>query len=557
MYNFQEPTYTTKLPNMTLLIPVGSNTQAKSFTSNQAKKSAKKQKPYDPSEVEPIDSSDPNNAASHEKTIVALTSEVEQYKVSSAKDSLKQRELQTEIQDKEATIQSHADRIEMLEKRLKEKTDEFEIFKVVIEKVVEKERAEHEEELDRVRVQLKQLEETAKAETTKYTDELLKRQPITELTDSEVMLRDTVAKFSQERMKPLVKKMDHEGQLDKGLLGELFENGLMGIEIDEQYGGTGLNFMSAIIIIEELAKIDPAISVIVDVQNTLINNCIKRYGTEAQRNKYLPRLATDMVGSFCLSETVSGSDAFALKTRAEKQGDMYVINGGKAWITNAKEAGVYIVMANVDPSAGYRGITAFLVDRDTPGLEIGKKEDKLGIRASSTCEVIFNDVKVPASAILGQLGKGYKMAIEGLNEGRIGIAAQMIGLAEGAFESTMPYLMQRKQFGKAIGEFQGMQFTYADLAVDIEAGKLLTYNAARLQEAGLPFVTEASMAKLYCSRVAEKVSSACITMLGGVGITKEFDAEKFFRDCKVGQIYEGTTNIQLQTIAKSIAAKYK
>ncbi|EFA76871.1 acyl-Coenzyme A dehydrogenase [Heterostelium album PN500] len=381
--------------------------------------------------------------------------------------------------------------------------------------------------------------------------------PITTLTADELMLKDTVAKFSNERIRPLVKKMDEKGELDKELLADCFANGLMGIEIPEEYNGTGLNFMSSIIIIEELAKVDPGISVIVDVQNTLINNCIKRYGNDAQKQQYLPKLATEMVGSFCLSESSSGSDAFALKTRADKQGDYYVINGGKAWITNAKEAGVFIVMANVDPSAGYRGITAFLVDRNTPGLEVGKKEDKLGIRSSSTCEVIFNDVKVPASNVLGQVGKGYKIAIEGLNEGRIGIAAQMLGLAEGAFESTLPYLMQRKQFGKPIAEFQGMQFTYADLAVDIEAGKLLTYNAARLQEAGKPFVTEASMAKLYCSRIAEKVSSACITMLGGVGITKEFDAEKYFRDCKVGQIYEGTTNIQLQVIAKSIMAKYK
>ncbi|GAM24011.1 hypothetical protein SAMD00019534_071860 [Acytostelium subglobosum LB1] len=383
------------------------------------------------------------------------------------------------------------------------------------------------------------------------------RPPITEFTPEENMLRDTVAKFSLERVKPLVKEMDVKSELNMGLFKECFDNGLMGIEIPEQYNGTGLNFMSSIIIIEELAKVDPALSVIVDVQNTLINNCIKRYGNEEQKAKYLPKLATEMVGSFCLSETSAGSDAFSLKTRAEKQGDYYVINGSKAWITNAKEAGVYIVMANIDPASKHRGITAFLVDRNTPGLEIGKKEDKMGIRASSTCEVIFNDVKVHKSAVLGELGKGYKIAIEGLNEGRIGIAAQMIGLAQGAFDSTMPYLMQRTQFGKPLAEFQGMQFSYADLAVDIEAGKLLTYNAARLQEAGKPFVTEASMAKLYCSRVAERVASTCITMLGGVGFTKEFDAEKFFRDCKVGQIYEGTTNMQLQVIARSIMAKYK
>ncbi|EGG17601.1 acyl-Coenzyme A dehydrogenase [Cavenderia fasciculata] len=381
--------------------------------------------------------------------------------------------------------------------------------------------------------------------------------PITTFTEEEVMLRDTVQKFANERIKPLSKKMDETAKLDQGLLKDLFAQGLMGIEIGEQYGGTALNFMSSIIVIEELAKIDPGVSVIVDVQNTLVNNCINRYGTEKQKETYLTKLAADSVGSFCLSEAGSGSDAFALKTRAEAKGDYFVLNGTKMWITNAQEAGVFIVMANVDPSVGYKGITAFLVDRDTPGVSIGKKEDKLGIRSSSTCEVVLQDVKVPKENILGHLGKGYKLAIEGLNEGRIGIAAQMIGLAQGAFDSTMPYIMQRTQFGKPLADFQGMQFTYADLAVDIEAGKLLTYNAARMQEAGLPFVHQASMAKLHCSRVAEKVASACISMMGGVGFTKEFDAERYFRDCKVGQIYEGTTNIQLQTIARAIQSKYK
>ncbi|KYQ88993.1 acyl-Coenzyme A dehydrogenase [Tieghemostelium lacteum] len=381
--------------------------------------------------------------------------------------------------------------------------------------------------------------------------------PVTTLTAVEMALRDTVQQYSMEKIKPLVKKMDAESYLDKGILKDLFEMGLMGIEIPEKYQGPGLNFMSSVVVIEELAKIDPAISVIVDVQNTLVNNCINRYGTEEQRSKYLPRLAKDMVGSFCLSEQGSGSDAFAMKTRAEKNGDYYILNGTKAWITNAKEAGVFIVMANENPSVGYKGITAFIVDRDTPGLSIGKKEDKLGIRASSTCEVILQDVKVPVSNVLGQVGKGYKIAIEGLNEGRIGIAAQMLGLAQGCFDSTLPYLIQRHQFGKSIAEFQGVQFTYADLAVEIEAARLLTYNAARLQENKLPFVHQASMAKLYSSRVAEKTASACISMLGGVGYTKEYDAEKFFRDSKVGQIYEGTTNIQLQVIGKHILNKYK
>jgi len=390
-----------------------------------------------------------------------------------------------------------------------------------------------------------------------FSTEVGKIKPITTLTENEQELQETVRKFSQDRIKPLVKLMDEKSYLDKDLLNELFDMNLMGIEIPEKYNGLGLNFMSSVIVIEELAKVDPAISVIVDVQNTLVNNCIQRYGTEEQKSKYLSLLATKHVGSFCLSEAGSGTDAFSLKTTATKNGDTYVLNGTKCWITNAKEAGVFIVMANVDPSQGYKGITAFLVDATNPGVSIGKKEDKLGIRASSTCEVILTDCVVPATAVLGQVGKGYKIAIEGLNEGRIGIAAQMLGLAQGVFDSTMPYIIERKQFNKPIADFQGMQFIYADLAVEIEAARLLTYNAARMQEAGLPFVTEASMAKLYASKVAEKAASACISMLGGVGYTKEFDAEKFFRDSKVGQIYEGTTNIQLVTIAKAILNRYK
>ncbi|EGC40171.1 hypothetical protein DICPUDRAFT_44750 [Dictyostelium purpureum] len=382
--------------------------------------------------------------------------------------------------------------------------------------------------------------------------------PITTLTENEEMLKNQVSSFANERILPLVKEMDEKSMLDMNILKNLFEMDLMGIEIPEQYGGAGMNFMSSIIAIEELAKVDPSISVIVDVQNTLVNNCINRYGNEEQKKKYLSLLAKNTVGSFCLSESGSGSDAFSLATRATKQPDgTFVLNGTKQWITNAKEAGVFIVMANVDPSQGYKGITAFIVESSNPGLKIGKKEDKLGIRASSTCEVILDNCVVSSDSILGQLGKGYKIAIEGLNEGRIGIAAQMLGLAEGVFESTIPYLMERKQFGKPIAEFQGMQFTYADLAIDIEAAKLLTYNAARMQEAGLPFVHQASMAKLYASRVAEKTASACISMLGGVGFTKEFPAEKFFRDSKVGQIYEGTTNIQLQVVAKSILKNFK
>jgi len=351
--------------------------------------------------------------------------------------------------------------------------------------------------------------------------------------------------------------MDEKNELDPSLLPQMFEQGLMGIEIPAEHGGGGMSFTSACLTIEELGKVDPAISVIVDVQNTLINNAIKRFGTAEQHHKYFPRLATDTVGSFCLSEWGCGSDAFALKTTAKQDGNHYVINGTKAWITNAKEAGLYIVMATVDPSAGYKGITAFLVEKGTKGLSIGKKEDKLGIRASSTCEVLLQDCRVPASNILGQRGKGYQIAIETLNEGRIGIGAQMLGLAQGAFDTTMQYINQRNAFGKPVAEFQGVQFQFASMAADILSAKLLVYNAARLKESGKPFVLDAAVAKLRASEVAERVSSLCLNLLGGVGFTKEMPAEKYFRDCKIGQIYEGTSNIQLQTIAKLVQQQYK
>lgn len=318
-----------------------------------------------------------------------------------------------------------------------------------------------------------------------------------------------------------------------------------------------MDFTASIIVIEELAKVDPSISVIVDVQNTLVETAFRKWGSERVQKNYLPRLAQDTVGSFCLSEVSSGSDAFALKTTARKDGDDYILNGVKTWITNAKEAGVFIVMANVDHSLGYKGITAFIVEKGMKGLKIGKKEDKLGIRASSTCEVILEDVRVPAYNIIGNVGQGYKIAIEVLNEGRIGIGAQMLGLAQGVFDQTMPYLHQRQQFGKPIADFQGMQFNYANCGMEIEAARLMVYNAARLKDSGQPFITEAAMAKLYASLVAEKVSSKCIEMVGGVGFTREFPQEKFFRDSKIGQIYEGTSNIQLQTIAKLLSNKYK
>lgn len=318
-----------------------------------------------------------------------------------------------------------------------------------------------------------------------------------------------------------------------------------------------MSFMSSVIVIEELAKIDPAVSVCVDVQNTLVETAFRKWGSSELQAKYLPALATDTLGSFCLSEWGSGSDAFALKTTATRDGNDWILNGTKAWITNSHEAGVFIVMANIDPTKGYKGITAFIVERGFPGLEVGKKEDKLGIRASSTCEVRLTNVRVPAENVLGEVGKGYKIAIEVLNEGRIGIGAQMVGLAQGALDLTAPYLHQRKQFGKPIADFQGMQFSLADAATEIEAARLLVYNAARLKEEGKPFIAEAAMAKLYSSLVAGRVSSACVNMAGGVGYTKEFGVEKFYRDAKIGEIYEGTSNICRETIAKLLAPRYK
>jgi alkylation response protein AidB-like acyl-CoA dehydrogenase len=383
------------------------------------------------------------------------------------------------------------------------------------------------------------------------------RPATTEWSEEEELLRSSVAQFAKEKIAPKVKAMDEKGELDKELLPQLFEQGLMGVEIPSEMGGGGMTFTSACIVIEELAKVDPAISVIVDVQNTLVINGFKRWGTEEQNKKYLPRLATDTVGCFCLSEWSCGSDAFALKATAKQDGNHYILNGTKAWITNSKEAGIFLVMANVDPSAGYKGITTFIVEKGTPGLSIGKKEDKLGIRASSTCEVILENCRVPASNILGQRGKGYQIAIEILNEGRIGIGAQMLGLAEGVFEHTMDYIHQRQAFGKAVADFQGVQFQYASAAADIHAARLLVYNAARLKESGKPFIMDAAIAKLRASEAAERVASLCVNLMGGVGFTKEFPIEKFYRDCKIGQIYEGTSNIQLQTIAKILQQQYK
>lgn len=379
--------------------------------------------------------------------------------------------------------------------------------------------------------------------------------PVDLLSEEEQMMKESVAKLASEVIKPLVRKMDEESQCDPTVLKALFENGLMGIEIDSEYGGTNSTFFAANLVIEELAKVDPAISVMVDVQNTLINTLIKKLGTPAQKEKYLTRLATDMVGSFCLSEADSGSDAFAMRAAAVKQKDYFILNGTKIWITNAEHAGVFLVMANANPTAGYKGITTFIVDRDTEGLSIGKKEDKLGIRASSTCPVHLDNVKVPADNMLGEFGLGYKYAIEMLNEGRIGIASQMLGLAEGCFNATVPYTLERKQFGKRIFDFQAMRHQIAHVATQIEACRSLVYNAARKKEAGQPFLKEAAMAKLYASELATMTTSKCIEWMGGVGFTKDYPIEKFYRDCKVGTIYEGTSNIQLNTIAKCLEAE--
>uniref|UniRef100_A0A0N4ZJV3 Short/branched chain specific acyl-CoA dehydrogenase, mitochondrial n=1 Tax=Parastrongyloides trichosuri TaxID=131310 RepID=A0A0N4ZJV3_PARTI len=380
---------------------------------------------------------------------------------------------------------------------------------------------------------------------------------VTQLSEEELAFQDSVRNFSNTVIKPLVREMDEKNCMDNSVIKGCFENGLMGIEIPAKYGGPESSFFNVAIIVEELAKIDPSVSVMVDVQNTLVAPLILQFGTEEQKQKYLTKIHKDTVGAFCLTEPSSGSDAFALKATAKADGDDYIINGSKMWITNAQYANFFLVMANADPSNGYRGITCFLVDRDSKGISVGKNEDKLGIRASSTCAVHFDDVRVHKSAILGEFGKGYKYAIECLNAGRIGIAAQMLGLAQGCFDATIPYLQERKQFGSRLIDFQGMQHQIADVATEIEAARVLVYNAARLKENNIPFIKEASMAKLYSSNVATKATSKCVEWMGGVGFSKEFPVEKFFRDCKIGTIYEGTSNIQLSTICKIIDKEYQ
>jgi short/branched chain acyl-CoA dehydrogenase len=379
--------------------------------------------------------------------------------------------------------------------------------------------------------------------------------PLTSLSEEERMFQGAVRKFAREQIRPYVREMDEAGLFRKDIIRQFFEMGLMGIEIPEEYGGQGGTFFQAILAVEELSAVDPSAGVIVDVQNTICNNALIRWATPEQKSKYLPRLAADMVASYALSEAGSGSDAFAMATRAEDRGDHFLLTGRKLWITNAAEAGFYLLFANANPAAGYKGVTAFLVEREFPGFQVGKKEDKLGLRASSTCELILDNCRVPRENVMGELGKGYKIAIETLNEGRIAIGAQMIGLARGALDHAAAYARERKQFGKAIGEFQGVQFELAKMATEIEAARLLVYNAARLRDAGMPFLTEAAMAKYYSSEVAEKAASKAIEVHGGVGITKDYPVEKLYRDAKIGRIYEGTSNIQLLTIAKKLLGK--
>ncbi|KAF3429773.1 hypothetical protein E2986_07479 [Frieseomelitta varia] len=390
--------------------------------------------------------------------------------------------------------------------------------------------------------------------------------PITQFSEEELMMKESVAKFAKEEIAPLVQKMEKEGRIDDGLLRKLFENGLMGIEVPEKYGGSECNFMTTVLAVEEVGKVCGSVAALVDIHNTLVNSLITKVATEEQKAKYLPRLTGQhqynnnnnnvIAGSFCLTEPGSGSDAFSLKTEAKKDGAEYVINGTKMWISNSDIAGLFLVFANANPSVGHRGITTFFVERDTPGLIIAKPEDKLGIKASGTCMIHFDNVKVPEENILGEFGQGYKYAAKFLNEGRIGIGAQMIGIAQGCFDATIPYTLERKQFGKDIFSFQSMQHQIAQVATELEAARLLVYNAARLVDAKKNVMKEAAMAKLVASEMALRVTAKCIDFMGGVGFTTSFPQEKYFRDSKIGTIYEGTSNMQLSTIAKCIRQQY-
>jgi alkylation response protein AidB-like acyl-CoA dehydrogenase len=384
------------------------------------------------------------------------------------------------------------------------------------------------------------------------TDASSSASALTVLSEEEAMFRDAVAAFAEEEVRPRVMEMERAGKIDPALLPKYFELGLMGIEVPEQHGGAGGTLFMVTLAVEEISKVDAAAAIVCDVQNTLVNYPITQYGSEAQKAKYLPLLTSEVIGAYALSESGSGSDAFGLATRAEKRGDRWMLRGQKLWITNGAEAGVFVVFANADPSAGYRGITAFIVERGFKGLSVGKKEDKLGIRASSTVEILLDDCEVPEENVLGPVGQGYKIAINTLNEGRIGIGAQMIGVAQGALNATIKYVTERKQFGKALSEFQGVQFQLAQAATELEAARLMVYNAARLKDAGKDIAREGAMAKLFSSQVSERVTSLCLELFGGYGYTKDYPVEKFYRDAKIGTIYEGTSNMQLQTIAKAI-----
>jgi alkylation response protein AidB-like acyl-CoA dehydrogenase len=376
--------------------------------------------------------------------------------------------------------------------------------------------------------------------------------PLTKLNHDEELFRDSVYEFADREIRPLVHDMDEHAKIPRDLIDKLFDLGVMSIEIPEAYGGTGATFFHSVLAVESISRVDPSVGVLVDVQNTLVVNALNTWGNDDVKRRFLTRLANGTVGAYALSEAGSGSDAFALTTRAAEQGEEWVLNGRKLWITNGNEADIFIVFANINPEAGYRGITAFLVERGTPGFTIGKKEDKLGIRASSTCELIFEDCRVPRTNVLGEVGKGYKTAIETLNEGRIGIGAQMVGLAQGALDHTIKYVKERKQFGKPIADFQGVQFQIARAATELEAARLLVYNSARLRDAGQPFLKEAAMCKIFSSEVAESVASLAVNLFGGYGFVRDYPVEKLYRDAKIGQIYEGTSNLQLQTIAKQI-----
>jgi alkylation response protein AidB-like acyl-CoA dehydrogenase len=378
------------------------------------------------------------------------------------------------------------------------------------------------------------------------------RPALTQLSEEEELFRASIREFAEGEVRPRVEKMEHDAKLDPELIKQCFDLGLMAIETPEEFGGAGSTFFNAILAIEELARVDASTSVFVDVQNTLVTNAIIRWGNDELKRKYLPQMAASKVGAYALSEAGSGSDAFALKTRAVERNDHWELNGQKLWITNGNEAEIFVLFATVNPEAGYKGITAFIVEKGFEGFSVGKKEDKLGIRASSTTELILDNCKVPKENVLGEIGKGYKVSIETLNEGRIGIGAQMIGIAQGAYEAALKYTAEREQFGQSINNFQAVQFQLAEMAIELEAARLLVYNAARLKDAGKPFLKEAAMAKVYSSRVAEKVSSTAIELFGGYGYVKDYPVEKYWRDSKIGAIYEGTSNMQLQTIAKLI-----